>query len=142
MLEINATAVTCDEQDEGPTTPRIRVLGLLVGLHFFLDNNEVALDVNGEVAVTPGLHNWAVKDGEGDDARRPAQLEVDACTTASTPTPTVVSETPTPAITPPSTDTGFGSDSNGHNGLPLVLVALAGVIATALILSPRRKSNR
>ena len=116
------------------------MLGLLIGLHFFLDNVELQLDVNGEVAVTPGLHNWAVKDGETTVAS--GQLEVDACTTASTPTPTVVSETPTPAITPPSTDTGFGSDSNGHNGLPLVLVALAGVIATALILSPRRKSNR
>ncbi len=64
------------------------------------------------------------------------------CTQASSRPRRSSSETPTPAITPPSTDTGFGSDSNGHNGLPLVLVALAGVIATALILSPRRKSNR
>jgi hypothetical protein len=68
-------------------------------------------------------------------------------TVAPTPTPapsgTVEAETGTPRITPPSTDSGVGNGGpNGTGGLPIVLVALAGLLVTSLALTPRRRTNR
>ena len=40
-------------------------------------------------------------------------------------------ETGTPRVTPPSTDAGIGGGSTDRNGLPIVLVALAGILAAA-----------
>ena len=124
---------------DGHTT-RIRVVGFILGLHLFLNGNELALDATGEAAVAAGTYAFSIRNGDG-DVLKAGDITVAPCTQGE-PTPTVVSETPTPAITPPSTDAGIDSGSNGPNGLPLVLVALAGVIATALILSPKRKPNR
>jgi outer membrane biosynthesis protein TonB len=63
-----------------------------------------------------------------------------------TPTPTpsgpIVDETGTPRITPPSTDAGVTGSPNGSGGLPIVLVALAGILLTSLALTPRRKAKR
>jgi hypothetical protein len=61
-------------------------------------------------------------------------------TMAPTPTPTgtVVAETGTPRVTPPSTDSGVSGGSSTGGGLPIVLVALAGVLVSSLILAPRR----
>ncbi len=59
-----------------------------------------------------------------------------------TPTPTVVAATPTPKITPPPTDTSVNGGSTGSNGLPVVFLALAGILASALILAPRKRTNR
>ena len=68
------------------------------------------------------------------------ELQVEACTTAETPTPTVVNETP--RITPPSTDSGMSNGSSGQNGLPVVLMAIAGILAAAVVLTPRRQRSR
>ena len=57
------------------------------------------------------------------------------------PTPTVVNETPDPRITPPSTDAGMSGGSSGQNGLPVVLMAIAGVLAAAVVLTPRRQRS-
>ncbi len=59
-------------------------------------------------------------------------------TATARPTPTIVPATPN--VTPPATDSGVGQDgSSTTGGLPIVLVALAGVLATSLILAPRRR---
>jgi hypothetical protein len=61
-------------------------------------------------------------------------------TSTPKPTGTTVPATGTPRITPPATDSGVsdgGSSTTG--GLPIVLVALAGVLATSLVLAPRRR---
>jgi hypothetical protein len=142
VLEINVQAVTCDETEtEGPATPRVRVLGLLLGLHFFLDGQELQLDGSGEAGVAPGLHTWAVKDGEGTTLFS-GEVTTAPCAQAETPTPTVVNETPTPRITPPPTDAGMSDGSSGSSGLPLVLMALAGIVAAAVVLTPRRRHHR
>jgi hypothetical protein len=64
-----------------------------------------------------------------------------APTPTPTPTPTVVVATPTPKITPPPTDTSVSGGSSS-NGLPIVFIALAGILASALILTPRKRPNR
>jgi hypothetical protein len=66
-------------------------------------------------------------------------------TPTATPAPsgTVEAETGTPRITPPSTDSGVSNGSpNGTGGLPIVLVALAGLLVASLALTPRRRTNR
>ena len=66
-------------------------------------------------------------------------------TVAPTPTPTGtgVAETGTPRVTPPSTDATVGEGgSNGTGGLPIVLVAIAGILAASLALLPRRRTNK
>jgi hypothetical protein len=116
------------------------VIGFILGIHLFLNNNEVALDATGQATVAAGTYAFSIRNSVG-DVLKAGDITVAPCTQGE-PTPTVVSETPIPVLTPPSTDTGIDSGSHGTNGLPLVLVALAGVIATTLILSPRRKPNR
>jgi len=61
-----------------------------------------------------------------------------------TPTPTakpsssVDAETGTPEVTPPSTDSIGNSGSSTPGGLPIVLAVIAGLLAAALIVTPRR----
>lgn len=59
-------------------------------------------------------------------------------TPTATPTGTVVPATGTPKVTPPATDSGVSGNSSSGGGLPVVLVALAGVLVTSLILAPRK----
>jgi hypothetical protein len=59
-------------------------------------------------------------------------------TPTSAPTGTVEAATGTPKVTPPSTDAGVGGGSSSTGGLPIVLIALAGILATSVILLPRR----
>ena len=57
-----------------------------------------------------------------------------------TPSGSVLGETGSPEITPPSTDglAGAGSSTTG-SGWPMVLLALGAVLAAALLLTPARK---
>ena len=66
---------------------------------------------------------------------------IEACP-VSTPTGSVEAETGTPRVTPPSTDASIGGGSNGNGGLPIVLVAIAGILAASLALLPRRRTNK
>ena len=108
----------------------------------FIDDQEVALDDTDDVVVAPGLHTVVVRDAEG-NAIFSGELTVAPCAQEVTPTPTatVVPNTPTPRITPPPTDTAVTGGST-TNGLPIVFLALAGILATALILTPRKRHNR
>ena len=63
-------------------------------------------------------------------------------TPAPTPTGTVEAETGTPRVTPPSTDSGISGGSSSTGGLPIVLVTIAGILATSLALLPRRRASR
>jgi hypothetical protein len=56
----------------------------------------------------------------------------------ATPTGTAVPSTGKPQVTPPSTDSGVSGNSSSGGGLPIVLVALAGVLVSSLILAPRK----
>jgi hypothetical protein len=58
------------------------------------------------------------------------------------PTGTVEAVTGTPRVTPPSTDATIGGGSTGTGGLPIVLVAIGGILAASLALLPRRRTNR
>jgi hypothetical protein len=61
-------------------------------------------------------------------------------TQTPTPTGTTAPATGTPRITPPATDSGLdNSGSSTTGGLPIILVALAGVVVTTLVLMPRRR---
>ena len=70
--------------------PRIRIVGLAIGLHLFLNNVEVQVDVNGDVAVAPGTYHWKVRN-EAQVELASGDVFVEACTTA----------TATPTATPP-----------------------------------------
>jgi hypothetical protein len=76
-------AVQCTSPTDAP---RLRVLGLLAGLHLFIDGTEVQLDVNSEVVVSAGTHAWSVKDGEG-TVLFSGEITLSPCPTSSTPTP-------------------------------------------------------
>ena len=60
-----------------------------------------------------------------------ASITLAACSPSSARTP------------PPSTDATVGEGgSNGTGGLPIVLVAIAGILAASLALLPRRRTNK
>jgi hypothetical protein len=63
-----------------------------------------------------------------------------------TPTPTpeasVGGETATPAITLPPTDTLGEGSTGGSNAWAILLVVLAGIAASALVLTPSRARSR
>jgi hypothetical protein len=70
----------------------------------------------------------------------PVPTATPVVTPTPTPSGTIVVATGTPRITPPPTDSDVGDgDSSTTGGLPIILVALAGVLATSLILTPRRR---
>jgi hypothetical protein len=81
--EISLNSAPCEGVND---TPRIRILGLILGLHLLLDGNEVVPDADGFVDVTPGPHNWSVVDANDEEVAS-GQLTVEACPTSSTPTP-------------------------------------------------------
>jgi hypothetical protein len=67
-------------------------------------------------------------------------------TPGATPTPTpedsVGGETATPDNTLPPTDTLGGESTPGGSSLPVLLVVLTGIVATAYVLTPSRSSRR
>jgi hypothetical protein len=81
--EISVLSAPCEGVND---TPRIRILGLILGLHLLLDGNEVVPDADGFVDVQPGAHSWSVVD-ENEEEVASGQLTVEACPTSSTPTP-------------------------------------------------------
>ncbi len=81
--EISLFLVPCEPGQQ--TAPRIRVVALvLLGLHLFLDGQEIALDGNGEAAVAAGTYDWSV---ENDDEVELAsgEITVAPCTTSTSP---------------------------------------------------------
>ena len=131
--------------------PRIHIIGLILGLHLLLDGNEVQVDANGDVVVAPGVHHWAVIDAQDEEVAS-GDVTVDACTTSEptpTPTPTatptggVGGETFTPTNTPPPTD-ALDSTGNtpGGDSWRLVFLAMAGVLAAVLLLTPAESLTR
>lgn len=82
-------------------TPRVRFVGDLTRLTFFLNGQEVFPDANGIVPVAPGHYHWEVfraiqRIAEGD-------VDVIDCAVGQTPTPTPTLTPPpfTPTPTPP-----------------------------------------
>ena len=57
---------------------------------------------------------------------------------SSTPTSSIEGVTGTPKVTPPSTDSLGNSGSSTPSGLPIVLAVVAGLLAAALVVTPRR----
>ena len=138
---------------------------VIIGLHLFLDNQEVALDVNGEAAVAPGTYAFSIRDNANVELAS-GDITVAPCTQAEpTPTPTPTPEgtptptpTPTPGTTPtptptpedsvggdtatptlPPTDTVAGTTSSPtSDGWRVMLVVLAEILATVLVLTPKR----
>jgi hypothetical protein len=136
--ELSAFSVPCQGLDD---TPRIRILGLLVGMHFLLDGNEVVPDANGDVSVQPGTHNWSVLDGEEEIAA--GQVIVAACPTSSTPTPegSQLGGTGTPA--PSLQNTALSALGFGGPLATLVfgaiLLSSLGALAYANVRAARRR---
>src|SRR4051794_22924926 len=146
--EVSLQSVPCT----GDQSPRIRIIGFILGLHVFVNGVDRTADLSGDdVAVPAGTYHVEVRDSEGHELLDIAEFVVAPCTQAEptptptvapTPTPTVVAATPTPKVTPPPTDTSLNGGSNGSNSLPIVFLALAGILATTLILTPRKRRNR
>jgi hypothetical protein len=65
-------------------------------------------------------------------------------TTETTPEGSVEAETGTPDVTPPSTDTGSisGPSSPSGSAWQLLLVAMAGLLATVLLLTPAAEARK
>jgi hypothetical protein len=68
----------------------------------------------------------------------------ETATPSATPTPegSVGGETATPGLTLPPTDTLDGPASPGSDATRVLLLMLGGILATALILTPRRSTQR
>jgi hypothetical protein len=68
----------------------------------------------------------------------------DTTTTETTPEGSVEAETGTPDVTPPSTDTGSisGPSSPSGSAWQLLLVAMAGLLATVLLLTPAAEARK
>ncbi|MEW6226396.1 MAG: hypothetical protein AB1627_17385, partial [Chloroflexota bacterium] len=64
--------------------------------------------------------------------------------TTETPEGSVEAETGTPDVTPPSTDTGSisGPSSPSGSAWQLLLVAMAGLLATVLLLTPAAEARK
>lgn len=94
---VTLEVIPCETNNE---LRRVRFVGQLLGLTFFLNGQEVVPDANGEVQVAPGHYHWEVFRG----IQRIAEGEVDVgiCGIITTPTPTS-SPTPTPGMTPTPT---------------------------------------
>ena len=69
--------------------------------------------------------------------------ETPTATPTTTPSSSVEGETGKPRVTPPPTDGLGATGSSSPVGLPLVLAAVAGLLAVAVIATPRRRrTNR
>jgi uncharacterized repeat protein (TIGR01451 family) len=79
--------------------------------------------------------------GECNNDKHNAAGQAQATVTAATPTPagSIAAETDSPTL--PPTNTAAGT-STGADGLALVLMALAGILATALVAVPARTRRR
>jgi hypothetical protein len=60
----------------------------------------------------------------------------------SSPSGSVLAETGTPKITPPSTDAVGSSSGSAGSGLPLVLAAASILLLAVLVATPSRKRIR
>ena len=86
--------------EPGQNVRRVRFIGQLFGLTFFLNGEMVVPDANGIVTVQPGQYHWEIfRNGE---LIAEGQVEVGPCGLILTPTPTTT-PTPTPGITPSPT---------------------------------------
>jgi hypothetical protein len=95
-----------------------------------------------EPEVTPTPEPEVTPTPAPTDNATPTPAPTDNATPTPAPSGTVEAETGTPRVTPPSTDAGIGGGPNGTGGLPIVLIALAGILATSLALLPRRGAKR
>ena len=125
-------------------------------MDLWIDGNEINIDdvevIDGEafVVVAPGLHSWAVTDqqtgeviNEGEELCPTCFLAAPSPTPTPTPTPTgsVGPLTGTPTL--PPTDTFVGPTSSPtSDGWRVMLVVFAGVLASVLILTPKRERRQ
>jgi hypothetical protein len=155
---ISVFAVPCTGAND---TPRIRVLGLVLGWHLLINGAEVRADVNGAVPVQAGLLHWAVRNAAQVELAS-GDLDVQACTT-TTPTSTpgggvlpVEGSSPTPtggveaavgtgaaAPTVPPTDTaGAVNDDTSAPMVGWIILGLAAAIGwTALAARARSRAR-
>jgi hypothetical protein len=161
--EISVFAVPCTGTND---SPRIRVLGLVLGWHLLINGAEVQVDVNGNVTVQAGLLHWSVRNAAQVELAS-GDVDVQACATSATPTPTatpgggvspVEGATPTPtggvealvgstssdaAPTAPATDTASAvSDQTAAPMIGFILFGLATAIAWIALAARGRTRTR
>ena len=148
-------AAPCDNITD---VSRIQIVGDLLGLTVLIDGQPADPDNDGFIVVEPGLHTWTVLSGETVIAS--GEINVPACFAAATPTPTPTpsaTPTPTPSPTPedsvggatddptlPPTDTfsGGGTMAPTTDSWRILLVVMAGILASLLILTPSPATRR
>jgi hypothetical protein len=80
---INLEILPCESNHE---LRRVRFIGQLLGLTFFLNGQQVVPNANGEVVIDPGHYHWEVfRNGE---LIASGDFDIDACNLITTPTPT------------------------------------------------------
>jgi hypothetical protein len=98
MMTITLEIVPCHP---GQLLPRVRFVGQLTGLTFFLNGQQVYPDANGEVEVQPGQYHWEVFDnGELIASGDVTVIDCAIGTPTPSPSPTPPPWTPSPSPTP------------------------------------------
>ena len=146
----------------GDDVSRLQVIGDLLGLSVLIDDAPADPDGDGFIVVEPGVHNVKVIFDATGEVIFDEDITVPSCLAAPTPTPTPVpTPTPTPVATPtptptprtawacvtatptlPPTDTFGGPATPTNDGWRVMLVVMAGILASVLILTPKRASRR
>jgi len=109
----------------------IRFIGILLLLHVRIDGLEVTPDSEGDVIVTPGLHEWSISNAADTEVLASGELFCPECNALAVPTPT-------PTDTPPSSDVADGQPGGGNPNLVLLLILLGAGAAGAVVLTGRK----
>ncbi len=142
--ELSLLSAPCVGLDD---TPRIRILGLILGLQLVLNGQPVDpedIDGDGFVDVPVGLLTWSVLDEE-DEEIASGELLVQACPTSSSPSGGEGSEAggvSSPAGSLSDTATSVGSFGGPVATLVfgLILLGSLGALAYANVSAVRRRS--
>ena len=150
MVEaFNVEPAVCRLDDPTSRIQIRRLVGLiaLTDLDFFIDGIEITaadIEFDGDdqayIAVSPGVHNVTITDGEA------VLFDTDVDCPECFGTVTTTSEETTPEgsveeLTPPSTDT-IGQPTSPSSVSTGLLLVLAGILAAVLVVVPAAARNR